>query len=70
MKIAPIADVKAKFSEYIKECQKGAVIVTKNGKPTAALISIKDDDEMEKIIFSQSKMLQDYLVKSEKRTCH
>ena len=67
MKIAPIAEIKAKFSEYLKECQNGVVIVTKNGKPTAALISINSDEEMERIILYKSKMLHDYLSNAENR---
>lgn len=65
MKIASIADVKAKFSEYIKESRKGAVIVTKNGKPTAALIYLDNDDDVERLLLSHSKVLHDYLSKSE-----
>ena len=67
MKIAPVAEIKAKFSEYLKECQNGVVIVTKNGKPKAALISINSDEELERIIIYKSKMLQDYLSNAEKR---
>jgi prevent-host-death family protein len=66
MKIASVAEIKSKFSEYIKESQKGAVVITKNGRPTAVLLSVSDDDQLEQIIFSQSKMLKNILDKSEK----
>jgi prevent-host-death family protein len=59
MKIASIAEIKSKFSEYINASKKGAVIITKNGKPTAAIISIQDDEDLERIIISQSKVLKD-----------
>ena len=67
MRIAPVAEVKSKFSKFLTECQNGAVVVTKNGKPTAALIGIHNDDELERIVLSQSKMLQKLLSRSEKK---
>jgi prevent-host-death family protein len=32
MKIAPVAEIKAKFSAYLKASEEGPVIVTRNGK--------------------------------------
>ena len=37
MKIASVADVKAKFSGYLKASQQGPIVVTKNGRPVAML---------------------------------
>jgi antitoxin (DNA-binding transcriptional repressor) of toxin-antitoxin stability system len=37
MNIAPLADVKARFSAYIKQLKKAPVIVTKNGRPVAVM---------------------------------
>ena len=45
MRIASIADVKAKFSGYLKMSEQGPVIVTKNGKPVAVLLAITDEEE-------------------------
>ena len=67
MKIAPIADVKAKLSEYVSECRNGAVVVTRNGKPAAALIAIRDDDDLERVLLSESLVLRRLLAKAEKR---
>ena len=67
MKIAPLAEVKAKFSEFVENCKNEAVVVTRNGKPAAALISIKNDDELEAILLSHSKLLQHVLQHSENR---
>ena len=67
MKLAPVAEVKAKFSEFIKECKNGPIVVTKNGRPAAALVSIDSDDDLERILFSSSKMLQTILDMAEKR---
>jgi prevent-host-death family protein len=37
MRIASVADVKAKFSGYLKASEQGPVVVTKNGRPVAML---------------------------------
>ena len=42
MRIASVAEVKAKFSGYIKASQQGPVVVTKNGKPVAVLLAITE----------------------------
>lgn len=67
MKIASIATVKSKFSEYINESKKGAVVVTRNGKATAVILSVVNDDHLERIILSQSRMLKKILDRSEKK---
>jgi prevent-host-death family protein len=61
MKIATVADVKAKFSEYLKASQKGPVVVTKNGKPVAMLLAISDEDEIERMILAYSPKFQSLL---------
>ena len=35
MKIAQLAEVKARFSSYVEECEEGPVVVMKNGRPKA-----------------------------------
>jgi prevent-host-death family protein len=67
MKIASVAEIKSKLSEYIKESRKGAVVITRNGKPAAVLISVTSDDQLEQLILSQSPMLKSILDKSEKK---
>jgi len=58
MKIASVAEIKSKFSEYINESKKGAVVITKNGRATAVLLSVTSDDQLEQILLSQSLMLK------------
>ena len=58
MKIASVADVKAKFSGYLKASEQGPVIVTKNGKPVAMLLSITDEDEIERMLLVYSPKFQ------------
>ncbi len=64
MKIAPVADVKARFSAYLKESKEGPVIVTRNGKPVAVLISMEDEEELERIILAYSPKFRSLLEKS------
>ncbi|MGQ9628414.1 MAG: type II toxin-antitoxin system Phd/YefM family antitoxin [Anaerolineae bacterium] len=47
MRIASVADVKARFSAYLKASEEGPIIVTRNGKPVAVLLSMTDEDELE-----------------------
>lgn len=54
MRIASAADVKARFSAYLKECQRGPVVVTRNGQPAAALAPILDEDELEDLVLAYS----------------
>jgi prevent-host-death family protein len=54
MKIASGADVKARFSAYLKESEAGPIIITRNGKPTAVLLSVDDEDEIERLILAHS----------------
>lgn len=44
---APLFDIKAKFSEYVTMAEKGDVVeITKYGKTTAVIISIKEYEEL------------------------
>jgi prevent-host-death family protein len=58
MKIAPVVEVKAKFSAYLEACKEGPVIVTKNGKPIAVLLAVVDEDELERLILAYSPKFQ------------
>jgi prevent-host-death family protein len=63
MKIAPVVEVKAKFSAYLEACKEGPVVVTKNGKPVAVLLSVVDEDELERLILAHSPKFQAILKK-------
>ena len=58
MKIAPVAEVKAKFSDYVKASEKGPVVITRNGKAVAVLLSVADDDDVERLILTNSARFQ------------
>ncbi len=67
MKIASVADIKAHFSEYLKDSEDGAVVVTRNGRPVAVILGTEDEDEIERLILGHSKRLRAILEESRQR---
>ncbi|MFZ1889935.1 MAG: type II toxin-antitoxin system prevent-host-death family antitoxin [Candidatus Binataceae bacterium] len=56
MKIESIREVKTRFSRYIKELPKsGSVVITKNGRPCAALVPVTEDTDLEALALSRNK---------------
>lgn len=65
MKIAPLADVKAQLSRYVTQVQnEGPIVITRNGKAVAVLIAPTDDDDLENLLLTRSRRLQDILARS------
>jgi prevent-host-death family protein len=65
MKIASLADVKARLSAYVDKAEsEGPVIITSNGKPAAVLLAPKDDEELERLVLAYSPRFQALLEKS------
>jgi prevent-host-death family protein len=58
MRIAPVVEVKAKFSAYLEESKSGPIIVTKNGKAVAVLLAVEDEEEIERLIMAYSPKFQ------------
>jgi prevent-host-death family protein len=52
MKIAPVAEVKARFSAYVRALTEGPVVVTRHGKPVAVLLSVEDEEELERLVLA------------------
>jgi prevent-host-death family protein len=67
MKIAPVADIKAHFSSYLKMCAEGPVIVTKNGRPAAVLVAVSDEAEMERLVLAHTPRFMALLDSAERR---
>src|SRR5437773_9078142 len=67
MKIASVADVKARLSAYLKESQEGPVVVTRNGKAVAVLVAVTDEDELERLALAHSPKFQALLEKSRRQ---
>jgi prevent-host-death family protein len=66
MKIAPVADVKARLSAYLEQCKEEPVIITRNGKAVAVLLAPKDDEDLERLVMARSARFQELLNKSRK----
>src|SRR5438552_7389961 len=65
MKIAPLADVKARLSAYLDECAtEGPVVITRNGKAVAVLVAPADDEDLERLVLGRSPRFQAILNKS------
>ena len=55
MKIASLAEVKARLSAFVAEAETGGpVVVTRNGKAVAVLLAPADDDDLEALLLSRS----------------
>jgi len=50
MKIAPLAEVKDRFSAYIDESHEAPIIVTRNGRPVAMIVAIEDEDDLDSLL--------------------
>lgn len=61
MKIAPVADIKARLSSYLEQVEDGPVIITKNGRPVAALVAVSDEDDLERLIMAHTPRLRQLL---------
>jgi prevent-host-death family protein len=67
VRIAPVADIKARFSAYLKASEEGPIIVTRNGRPVAVLLSIDDDEEIERLLLAYSPKVQEILEAAKKQ---
>ena len=67
MRIAPLADVKARLSAYLDQCRaEGPIVITRNGKAAAVLLVPFDDDDLERIMLGRSPRFQALLERSRK----
>ena len=67
MKVAPVAEVKARLSHYLKVCAAGPVIVTKNGRPAAALVAVSDEEELERLVLAHTPRFMAILDSAKRR---
>jgi len=65
VRVASLADVKAKLSAYLQEAETtGPVVITRNGKAVAMLLAPADDDDLERLLLSRSARFRALLAKS------
>ena len=67
MKIASVAEIKANLSAYVRASAESPVIVTRNGKPVAVLISPSDEDELDRLVLGYSKKFRSILQNSKRQ---
>lgn len=67
MKIASVAEVKARLSSFLKASEAGPVVVTRNGKAVAVLVGVANDDDVERLLFAHSPRLQAILDGADRR---
>jgi prevent-host-death family protein len=67
MKIASVAEIKSRFSSYLKASENGPVVVTRNGKPVAVIVGVQEEDEIERLLMAYSPRLQAILSGSRKQ---
>jgi len=66
MRIASLADVKAKLSAYVDECQTdGPIVITRNGKPVAVLLAPQDNDDLERLLLARNPRFQALVAQAE-----
>ena len=65
MKTASVAEIKANLNAYVRAGAESPVIVTRNGKPIAVLISPSDDSELERLVLGYSTKFRSILKTSE-----
>ena len=58
MKTAPVADLKAQFSAYLRASAQGPVVVTRHGKSVAVLLSFDDEEELERLVLAYTPKFQ------------
>lgn len=67
MKIAPLAEVKARFSSFVEECTEGPIVVTKNGRPKAVLVAAGSEEDLERLILAHTPRFMNMLNAAERR---
>jgi prevent-host-death family protein len=65
MRIASLAEVKARLSAYVEQAKtEGPVVITRNGKAVAVILAPVDDDDLENILLTRSPRFQAMLEQS------
>lgn len=57
MKIASVREVKENLSKYISKMNGKPVVITKNGRPCAGMVELKDEDDVEAFLMANNPRL-------------
>lgn len=61
MRIASVAEVKARLSAYLKATRRGPVVITKNGALVGVLLAPGDEDDLVRLLMAYSPKLRSIL---------
>lgn len=61
MRIASVANIKARFSEYLRSASRGPIVVTRSGKPVGVLLAMEDEEKLERTVLAYSPRLRSIL---------
>ena len=65
MRIVPLAEVRARLSAYVEECEReGPVVITRNGRAVAVLLAPVDDADLERLLLARSPRFRALLEQS------
>ncbi len=65
MRVASLAEIKARFSAYLLEAEEsGPIVVTRKGRAVAVIVAPADDADLEAILLSRSPRFRSLLGKS------
>jgi prevent-host-death family protein len=65
MKIASLAEIKAKLSAYLQEAEaSGPVVITRKGRAVAVIVAPADDEDLEGILLARSPRFRSLLDRS------
>jgi prevent-host-death family protein len=67
MRIVSVAEMKSRFSAFLKESEEGPVVVTRNGRPVAVLVGGQDEEEIERLLMAYSPRLRSILDQSRRQ---
>jgi prevent-host-death family protein len=67
MRIAPVAEVKARLSHYLDAAQDGPVVVTRNGRPVAVLAAVPEPEDLERFVLAHTPRFRRLLEAAERR---
>jgi prevent-host-death family protein len=67
MKTTAIADAARRLTDFVDDCREDPVILTKRGRPAAALVAVPaDGDELERFILAHTPRFQRVLRRSQR----
>ena len=67
MRIAPVAEVKACFGAYLKQCADGPISITRYGRPAAVLVAAPDEEGPERLVLAHAPRSQRQLEAARER---